>query len=357
MRINNKEDLQKVYNSLEITEGWAKLYNIEMKFDMGKEVDEWLLGYVSKFDYNLGDTVHFVADCHLDLIHLNKDNIKDLIENGCTEIKLYKGTIIEAWLDVSGEIPIDAHEYIEGAPMNYIEENVFGPLTLWTEQIIGADIMFYNEGKKRMYTGKMDKKAGNTEYDFSAFNLKDNQEEQLDRFCRWVETIVQERAEDEYFTADDVNMAMEDEMQNYSEYMEEDVMEIVDKYYFEVLSLIVSSLEKCLKLYVKQSTKSNADEKIFVGGNKMKKESDYSGWKNYETWRVWVEISDSADYWASEVGTENDWYEIGQIIKVGFENQIPSLDNVFEDLLQGALDMVEWNEIGEQFVGLMEELK
>lgn len=96
---------------------------------------------------------------------------------------------------------------------------------------------------------------------------------------------------------------------------------------------------------------------------------DYQGWKNYETWGVHLWITNeegSYDHWREraaelreeyedephEVWSEDEFvtFTMADEMKEEFEQAADERlgdgpDDVFNDLLQGALDSVDWQEI------------
>jgi hypothetical protein len=77
----------------------------------------------------------------------------------------------------------------------------------------------------------------------------------------------------------------------------------------------------------------------------------YNGWTNYETWAVklWMDNDQgSQEYWA-ERAKEMDVYDLEQALKDEHEEFMPEniRPSVYGDLLQAALDSVNWREVAE----------
>ena len=78
------------------------------------------------------------------------------------------------------------------------------------------------------------------------------------------------------------------------------------------------------------------------------REKGYQGWKNYETWAVklWMD-NDEGLYnmqreWAKEC---KDEYELADRIKEFVEESKPEVEGLYSDLLQSAIDDVDYDEI------------
>jgi hypothetical protein len=88
---------------------------------------------------------------------------------------------------------------------------------------------------------------------------------------------------------------------------------------------------------------------------KTVEQDGYNGWANYETWCVhlWL-TNDQGTYETMReiVAEAKQGYEAGQTIRVYVEDLNPLLGHeasMFTDLLQGALDIVNWQEVAEAF--------
>ena len=85
----------------------------------------------------------------------------------------------------------------------------------------------------------------------------------------------------------------------------------------------------------------------------------YNGWKNYETWLValWIDNDQSTYSYARELRDqfkENEYsrYDLSHALKDWIEEDNPLMDNadLFTDLLQSALDEVDWYEIADNYL-------
>lgn len=91
----------------------------------------------------------------------------------------------------------------------------------------------------------------------------------------------------------------------------------------------------------------------------------YNGWSNYETWLVnlWFDneeygqdmlrqFAKDSIYCAELHGRDRDnaVYECSKMIQNEVEEHIPEVEGMFSDLLQSALQEVNWHEIAEHIV-------
>lgn len=86
----------------------------------------------------------------------------------------------------------------------------------------------------------------------------------------------------------------------------------------------------------------------------------YNGWANYETWAVnlWLENEESSyRYWrarAKEVRGQGPKAAAREILatelKTVLEDDMPELEGPFADLLNSALDEVDWHEIAKNLL-------
>ncbi len=96
-------------------------------------------------------------------------------------------------------------------------------------------------------------------------------------------------------------------------------------------------------------------------------DNTYNGYTNYETWNVALHISNeqsSQELWqdrgkralafakADDTFTkaENAAFRLRERLKDQFEEQAPTLEGTYGDLLQGALSAVNWYEIAENII-------
>ena len=95
----------------------------------------------------------------------------------------------------------------------------------------------------------------------------------------------------------------------------------------------------------------------------------YNGWTNYETWCVnlWMDNEQGSQEFfretARQIHAETDAYNTGLTVndmaKIRFadwlkqyysEENLPELPGVYGDLLRGALDAVNWDEIARHYI-------
>jgi|WetSurMetagenome_2_1015567.scaffolds.fasta_scaffold298739_2 hypothetical protein len=75
----------------------------------------------------------------------------------------------------------------------------------------------------------------------------------------------------------------------------------------------------------------------------------YNGWTNYETWvvKLWMDNDGELSYWIKEAD-RMDLYELETAIKEQYQDAMPEIQNgPYSDLMQAALDSVNWREIAE----------
>ncbi len=97
----------------------------------------------------------------------------------------------------------------------------------------------------------------------------------------------------------------------------------------------------------------------------MSEDNRHNGWANYETWAVnlWLDneehsqqmlrcFAESAieDCQIDGSGKSEAIYECSRAIREFIEENVPELDGLFADLLNGALSEVNWREIAEHAV-------
>lgn len=93
----------------------------------------------------------------------------------------------------------------------------------------------------------------------------------------------------------------------------------------------------------------------------------YNGWTNYETWNVnlWIDNDQgSHEFWserAVELCEDSDWDKddgscrLADELKEHFQENMPEVSGTYADLLQSALDSVDWREIAEHFCADVEQ--
>jgi hypothetical protein len=99
----------------------------------------------------------------------------------------------------------------------------------------------------------------------------------------------------------------------------------------------------------------------------------YQGWSNYETWCVslWIDNDEGLQSYWQEQAEEivNGQHEstthgpdsysdaacsLATMLKDDFEENAPTLEGFWSDLLNSALSEVEWREVAESIVGNVE---
>lgn len=91
-------------------------------------------------------------------------------------------------------------------------------------------------------------------------------------------------------------------------------------------------------------------QRIAQGMNKISQEGGYQGFTNYETWAValWLDQDQGMYEMIREAAPTMEGYELGEYIKDMLEEDMPELGNtMWADLLNGALEAVNWQEVGE----------
>ena len=99
----------------------------------------------------------------------------------------------------------------------------------------------------------------------------------------------------------------------------------------------------------------------------------YNGWTNYETWVVnlWIDndegMQDMVNEWADDALANASpkysgqsiekaaAYDLSRLIKDWHGENTPTTEGVFADLLNAAIDSVNWYEIAEHFIGEAKE--
>ncbi len=97
----------------------------------------------------------------------------------------------------------------------------------------------------------------------------------------------------------------------------------------------------------------------------FRRQADYQGWSNYPTWNValWInndqglyemvkeEVSYLREEFEDEEGREGTYKDavvtLSRTLEEYFEEQVPTLDGAFGDLLGWAMGEVDWREIAE----------
>jgi hypothetical protein len=78
----------------------------------------------------------------------------------------------------------------------------------------------------------------------------------------------------------------------------------------------------------------------------------YNGYKNYETWNValWMDNDPgSQGYWMEQAENAESITTLADMMKDEHEESMPEVTGVYADLLQAALDSVDWYEIAENY--------
>ena len=94
------------------------------------------------------------------------------------------------------------------------------------------------------------------------------------------------------------------------------------------------------------------------------KDEEYNGWKNYETWVVnlWLTNDEVSYNYLFDLAKETpDKFYLSKILKRDTEERFfdiqddGQLPGMFVDLLNSALSMVDWVEIAENALTMVEE--
>ena len=89
----------------------------------------------------------------------------------------------------------------------------------------------------------------------------------------------------------------------------------------------------------------------------------YNGYTNYETWAVNLWLSNEqglyyavqeivADHWADDYRSQG---EAAEAVKDWLTEQMPEVEGLWADLLNGAISEVNWSEVAEAFAPEPEE--
>lgn len=79
---------------------------------------------------------------------------------------------------------------------------------------------------------------------------------------------------------------------------------------------------------------------------------EYNGYTNYETWAValWIDNEEgSYNYWRERTQEAESIHELEDMLKDEHEENMPEVTGIYSDLLQAALDSVNWYEIAENY--------
>lgn len=82
----------------------------------------------------------------------------------------------------------------------------------------------------------------------------------------------------------------------------------------------------------------------------------HNGWTNYETWAVNLWLSNdqaSQEYWRAQAGRGRHAHDLADQLKEGVTEQAPDIGcSLYSDLLQAALDEVNWKEVAKGMLEL-----
>jgi hypothetical protein len=80
--------------------------------------------------------------------------------------------------------------------------------------------------------------------------------------------------------------------------------------------------------------------------------SEYNGYTNYETWNValWIDNEQySQEYWREQAENAESIHDLEEELKQYFQDEMPVVTGTYADLLQSALDNVNWRELAEMY--------
>ena len=83
--------------------------------------------------------------------------------------------------------------------------------------------------------------------------------------------------------------------------------------------------------------------------------TEYNGWKNYETWLVnlWIDSDGGTGYWAERADDVRDVSDLADEMQQFYtelaETEIPA-SGMFADLFNSALREVSWYDIAEHYI-------
>ena len=135
-------------------------------------------------------------------------------------------------------------------------------------------------------------------------------------------------------------------------------------------------MKECLQARLKQKSLSRAASRMKI----MSEDRTYNGWTNYETWAValWIDNErGNYDYWREEAREHRKaaptcsqvingiWtaeqaakFNLADQLKEEIRDNAPDTEaSMYTDLLRGALDEVNWNEIAGNWLSDLEDIE
>ena len=95
-----------------------------------------------------------------------------------------------------------------------------------------------------------------------------------------------------------------------------------------------------------------------IGKDDRMSDNKYNGWTNYETWNVklWMDNDEGEyDYWNERAEDNRESaYNLSQELKEYYQEGMPEVTGTYADLLQAALDSVNWYEIAKSLISDLE---
>jgi hypothetical protein len=86
----------------------------------------------------------------------------------------------------------------------------------------------------------------------------------------------------------------------------------------------------------------------------------YNGWANYPTWNVALWINNDEDMQQEVISiarnTRDDKYKCAESLRAYIEDSFGELSGMQADLVNHALDEVDWDELAEAFISDAKEL-